>query len=77
MALLLLAPDIQEQILFLPRTERGRDPVRLRVEPLDEGTFGHRAMMARNAVKGNREVVRIGSLGFLDSWSGSGDWPCV
>ncbi len=27
MALLLLAPDIQEQILFLPRTERGRDPV--------------------------------------------------
>ena len=27
MALLLLAPDIQEQILFLPRVERGRDPV--------------------------------------------------
>jgi hypothetical protein len=27
MALLLLAPDLQEQILFLPRTERGRDPV--------------------------------------------------
>jgi hypothetical protein len=27
MALLLLAPDIQEQVLFLPRTERGRDPV--------------------------------------------------
>ena len=24
---LLLAPDIQEQVLFLPRTERGRDPV--------------------------------------------------
>ncbi len=30
MALLLLAPDIQEQVLFLPRTERGRDPVLLR-----------------------------------------------
>jgi hypothetical protein len=29
MNLLLLAPDIQEQILFLPLTRRGRDPVRL------------------------------------------------
>ncbi|HEY8504556.1 MAG TPA: hypothetical protein VIL46_08230 [Gemmataceae bacterium] len=27
MNLLLLAPDIQEQLLFLPRVERGRDPV--------------------------------------------------
>jgi hypothetical protein len=27
MCLLYLAPDIQEQILFLPRLERGRDPV--------------------------------------------------
>jgi hypothetical protein len=27
MNLLYLAPDIQETILFLPRTERGRDPV--------------------------------------------------
>jgi hypothetical protein len=27
MSLLYLAPDIQEQVLFLPRTERGRDPV--------------------------------------------------
>src|SRR5947207_15746398 len=26
MALLGLAPDIQEQVLFLPRTVRGRDP---------------------------------------------------
>ncbi len=30
MNLLLLAPDLQEALLFLPRTERGRDPVRLR-----------------------------------------------
>ena len=30
MALLLLAPDIQEQVLFLARTERGRDSVVLR-----------------------------------------------
>jgi hypothetical protein len=27
MSLFWLAPDIQEAILFLPRTERGRDPV--------------------------------------------------
>jgi hypothetical protein len=27
MALLNLAPDIQEEILFLPRTVRGRDPI--------------------------------------------------
>src|SRR5262249_46333169 len=30
MSLLYLAPDLQEQILFLPRPERGRDPVILR-----------------------------------------------
>jgi hypothetical protein len=29
MALLQLAPDIQELILFLPRTARGRDPIHL------------------------------------------------
>ena len=30
MSLLYLAPDVQEAILFLPRAERGRDPVILR-----------------------------------------------
>ena len=30
MNLVLLAPDIQEEILFLPATQRGRDPVHLR-----------------------------------------------
>jgi hypothetical protein len=30
MNLLLLAPDIQEQLLFLPHTPRGRDPIPLR-----------------------------------------------
>jgi hypothetical protein len=30
MNLLYLAPDVQEAILFLPRTERGRDPIILR-----------------------------------------------
>jgi hypothetical protein len=35
MNLLLLAPDIQEQILFLPRTLRGRDAIRLwHLQPL-------------------------------------------
>jgi len=31
MNLLNLAPDIQEAILFLPRTKRGRDPIRERM----------------------------------------------
>jgi hypothetical protein len=30
MSLLCLAPDVQEEILFLPRTPEGRDSVRLR-----------------------------------------------
>jgi hypothetical protein len=30
MNLRLLAPDIQESILFLPRVERGRDPIHIR-----------------------------------------------
>jgi hypothetical protein len=30
MSLLSLAPDIQEEILFLPRTVKGRDPIQLR-----------------------------------------------
>jgi hypothetical protein len=35
MNLLLLAPDIQETLLFLPRTEWGRDPIHLRqLQPL-------------------------------------------
>ena len=35
MNLAVLAPDIQETLLFLPRTERGRDPIHLRhLQPL-------------------------------------------
>jgi hypothetical protein len=35
MNLCLLAPDIQETLLFLPPTERGRDPLQLRqLQPL-------------------------------------------
>jgi hypothetical protein len=33
--LLVLAPDIQQALLFLPRTERGRDPIHLsQLQPL-------------------------------------------
>jgi integrase len=35
MNLLNLAPDIQEDLLFLPRTERGRDPIReIHIRPI-------------------------------------------
>ena len=35
MNLLVLAPDIQEALLFLPRTEKGRDPIHLaQLQPL-------------------------------------------
>jgi hypothetical protein len=35
MNLLLLAPDIQEQVLFLPRVLHGRDPIHLReIQPI-------------------------------------------
>ena len=35
MNLLYLAPDVQEAVLFLPRTERGRDPIPLwRLQPI-------------------------------------------
>jgi hypothetical protein len=30
MSLLSLTPDVQEQILFLPRTQSGRDPIQMR-----------------------------------------------
>jgi hypothetical protein len=38
MDLLLLAPDVQEDLLFLPRTVRGRDPVTLRAMRYVYGT---------------------------------------
>jgi hypothetical protein len=35
MNLLLLAPDIQEKVLFLPPTRHGRDPIHLaRLQPI-------------------------------------------
>jgi hypothetical protein len=30
MSLLSLAPEVQEAVLFLPRTQRGRDPIQMR-----------------------------------------------
>ncbi len=46
MNLLYLAPDIQEAILFLPRTQRGRDPLVLRdLQPI-ASTLDWRAQRA-------------------------------
>jgi len=43
MNLLNLAPDIQEEILFLPRTVKGRDPIRERdVRPIAAVPHWHR-----------------------------------
>jgi hypothetical protein len=39
MNLVNLAPDVQEAILFLPRTEHGRDPIHLRLlQPIASST---------------------------------------
>jgi hypothetical protein len=47
MTLLHLAPDIQEAILFLPRTERGRAPIHLRqLQPI-AATFDWRKQRRR------------------------------
>ena len=50
MTLLNLAPDIQEEILFLPRTERGHDPILERQSA--PGREGHRLAQAAAAVEG-------------------------
>ena len=51
MNLLCLAPDIQEDILFLPRVERGRDPIRQHaVRPIAaELHWGRQRRMWRDA----------------------------
>lgn len=56
MALLHLAPDIQEHLLFLPKVERGRDPLVLRdLRPVAAVADWHvqrklwRALLARRA----------------------------
>ena len=49
MNLLVLAPDIQEALLFLPRTECGRDPIHLRqLQPLAAILeWGHQRLLWR------------------------------
>src|SRR5262249_10581330 len=61
MNLLLLAPDIQEQILFLPLVKRGRDPIRLAtlqpiaLQPDWKGQrLRWRALLAESGTEDNR-----------------------
>ena len=58
MNLNLLAPDIQEEILFLPRVECGRDPVR-------EHAIRH---IAAAAVWGKQRTMWAGMPGLSVSW---------
>ena len=48
-SLLSLAPNLQEQVLFLPRTERGRDPIQMRhllIEKVEYDGVNGRVMIA-------------------------------
>jgi hypothetical protein len=65
MNLLCLAPDIQEQILFLPLTERGRDPVILhQLQPISQvldwkkqRRLWHDLMVVRRSISGKNSHV--------------------
>jgi hypothetical protein len=74
MNLLVLAPDIQEALLFLPRSVRGRDPIHLRqLQPLaavlDWGQQRHlwRTLQASKGLDLPGGRTRIGSLPFYSS----------
>jgi hypothetical protein len=55
--LLTLAPDIQEAILFLPRVERGRDPIHLRqLQPLAAILDWHQQRRLWHALAGNPQL---------------------
>jgi hypothetical protein len=55
--LLVLAPDIQEALLFLPRTERGRDPVSLRqLQPLTTLLDWGEQRQRWQALRANRQL---------------------
>lgn len=60
MNLLQLAPDVQEAILFLPRTQRGRDPIHLRqLQPLAlELDWRKQRQMWRKLARARRRVPR-------------------
>ncbi len=54
MNLLLLAPDLQEEILFLAKTERGRDAVTEReLRPIAAEVSWGRQRRMWNAIKSN------------------------
>ena len=58
MNLLLLAPDLQETLLFLPRTERGRDPIHLRqLQPLTRITDWAEQRKRWQALLSKRELA--------------------
>jgi hypothetical protein len=73
MNLLLLAPDIQEEVLFLPPTLRGRDPIRLAVlQPIalqpdwKEQRLQWRFFLAESGTKDNQLIsVPTVQLGLL------------
>ena len=56
MNLVVLAPAIQEALLFLPRTERGRDPIHLRhLQPLTRRADWGEQRKCWQALLSNRE----------------------
>jgi hypothetical protein len=59
MSLLALAPDIQEALLFLPRVQRGRDPIHLRqLQPLAAILDWHQQRRLWRALVGNPKAQR-------------------
>ena len=60
MNLLYLAPDIQEEILFLPKVERGRDPIHLRdLQPIAAALNWHEQRARWRALHATRQ--RLGA----------------
>lgn len=58
MNLLNLAPDIQEQLLFLPKTTRGRDPIHLRqLQPVAAAPDWRKQRRKWDLVKSNSFVA--------------------
>ena len=57
MNLLYLAPDIQEEILFLPKVERGRDPIHLwDVQPIAAELDWHEQRARWRALRATRPL---------------------
>jgi len=63
MNLLLLAPDLQEELLFLPKTRRGRDPIHMaQLQPIaltpDWGRQRRRWKELQRMVAGTRNIKK-------------------